>query len=259
MNKFPNPHNFPLWTQWAVFLVILLLISWYYDFHKIVFLGPQSVHFWRQIACLSFTFNYMMEDRGFFNPSVHYIAAAGHGEVVTDFPVIFYLVGNIWKVTGQQEWIFRVIIFSLFVTGLSAVFLVLRDWFKNFFWASMVALLLFTSPVIAYYSSNFVMNMPAFSFALLGLSSFYWFFRTSQSKWLWISMLFYLIGGLLKVPALMTFVVIVFVFATEFLGIIKYREEKPIFSKGLTDAIPMLIVIVTVFFMGQIYQCLQPG
>jgi uncharacterized membrane protein (UPF0136 family) len=247
MNKLPSISNFPAWKQWLLFFILLMLMSWYYDFHKIMFLAPQSIHFWRQVDCLSFTLNYMMEDRGFFNPSVHYIGQADHGEMVTDFPIIFYLVGNIWKLTGQQEWIYRLLIFTLFTIGLSAVFLMLRHWYKSFFWASMVSLLLFTSPVIVYYSSNFVMNMPAFSFALLGISSFYWFVRTSQSKWLWISMLFYLIGGLLKVPALMSFVVVVFIFSTEFLGIIKYRDEKPIFSKGLADAIPMLIVVVSVF------------
>jgi len=126
MNKLQNANNLPLWVQWAIFLVILLLVSWYYDFHKILFLGPQSVHFWRQVDCLSFTLNYMMEDRAFFNPAIHYIAAAGHGEVVTDFPVIFYLVGNIWKITGQQEWIYRLIVFLLFTSGISFLFFALK-------------------------------------------------------------------------------------------------------------------------------------
>ena len=243
MNKLQNANNLPLWVQWAIFLVILLLVSWYYDFHKILFLGPQSVHFWRQVDCLSFTLNYMMEDRAFFNPAIHYIAAAGHGEVVTDFPVIFYLVGNIWKITGQQEWIYRLIVFLLFTSGISFLFFALRDWLRSLYWAVFLSLLLFTSPVIAYYSSNFVMNMPAFSFALMALSSFYWFVRTEKSKWLWLSMGFYLIGGLIKIPALMTFMVILFIYLTDVLGIIKYKLNGSVFKQKVIQGIPLIIVI----------------
>jgi hypothetical protein len=243
MNKLQNQNYLPLWTQWALFLLILLAMGWYYDFHKILFLGPQSIHFWRQVDCLSFTLNFMMEDRALLNPAIHYIAPAGHGEVVTDFPIIFYLVGNIWKITGHQEWIFRLIIFLVFTSGISFLFFALKDWFRNLFWALFLSLLLFTSPVIAYYSSNFVMNMPAFSFALMGLSSFYWFIRTEKTGWLWLSMGFYLIGGLIKIPALMTFVVILFIYLTDVLGIIKYKLNGPVFKQKIIQGLPLLFVI----------------
>lgn len=255
MEKLQSPINLPLWVQWSLFLLILLLVSWYYDFHKVLFLGPQSVHFWRQVDCLSYTLNYMMEDRAFFNPSIHYIAAAGHGEVITDFPVIFYLVGNIWKITGQQEWLYRLIIFLIFTTGTSFLFFLLKDLLKSFFWALFLSLLLFTSPVIAYYSSNFVMNMPAFSFALMGLSSFYWFVRTEKSGWLWLSMGFYLTGGLIKIPALMTFLVILFIYITDTTGIIKYKRGRPVFKQKVIQGLPLILVItgigLWIIFLGR--------
>ncbi len=70
-------------------------------------------------------------------------------------------------------------------------------------------------------------------------------------------------------PALMTFVVIVFIYLTEIAGIIQYRKDKPLFGNKLIHGIPLLLVVIfsamwvwfiksynegnTVFFLAGIY------
>ncbi len=238
--------NTPNSLNWAMFIIVLLAFAWFYNFHEILFFGPQSAHFWRQTDCLSFTLNYMQEGRGLLNPTIHYIGRAGNGEVVSDFPILFYFIGQIWQITGQQEWIFRFIVFLIFAASLSTVFWVLKHYVKNTFLAIGIPMLLFTSPVIAYYSLNFVMNIVSFSLALIGLSFFYWFYKSGKTRLLWLSAVFYLLGGLIKIPALMSFVIIVFIYLSEVSGIIKYKREKAIFYKKIAHALPLLIVVVLV-------------
>lgn len=228
------------------FLLLVLLAAWYYHFDQILFFGPQSVHIWRQADCTSITLNYMQEGRGLFHPATHYIGLAGNGEMISDFPILYYIVGNIWKVSGQQEWIYRLIVFLLFVGGLTAIYLVLIDWYNDFMLAASTTLLIYTSPVIVYYSCNFLMNIVSFAFALMALSSFYWYYKTTKVKWLWISALFYLIGGLIKIPALITFVIILFIYLSEVAGLIQYRKDHPIFPNKWKNSLPFIMVILLV-------------
>lgn len=242
MKQFPNiKHSI---SRYSIFLFVLsfILISWFYNFNKTTFLPPQAAHIWRQVDCLSFTINYMEEGRNFLNPSINYVGLAGDGEMITDFPIIFYTIAQIWKITGQEEWIYRLLVFILFSIGLTSIFVLLKRYTQNIFFSFLAALLLFTSPVIAYYSNNFVMNIVAFSFALMGLAAFGLFVRTSKTQWIWISAMFYLLGGLIKIPALMSFVVIVFIYLTDVLGIISYKAKEKIFPQKFVQGIPLVLV-----------------
>jgi hypothetical protein len=57
---------------------------------------------WRQSDCLSFALNYCMENRSFFNPAINFIGESGTGQTVSDFPLIYFIIGNIWQFTGQH-------------------------------------------------------------------------------------------------------------------------------------------------------------
>jgi len=184
-----------------------------------------------------------MEDRGLFHPSLNYIGMRGDGEVASDFPLIYYLVGKLWQLFGQHEWIYRLFVFILFASGLSIFYNALRDFLKDTVWAGFISLLLFTSPVLAYYSCNFLVNLPALSLALMGLSCFFYFYKTGKNIYLWLSCIAYLFWGLIKIPALISFVIICFIYITEVLGIIKYRTDRKIFSSKLIQLFPLLIVI----------------
>jgi hypothetical protein len=242
------PETFKRLSSFWIFPIVLLLIAWIYNFDHILFLGPQSLHFWRQTDCLSFTQNFMMENRGLFHPSINYIGVRGDGEVASDFPLIYYLVGKLWQLFGQHEWIYRLLVFILFTSALVVVYNTLRNFLNDNVWAGFISLLLFTSPVLAYYSCNFLVNLPAFSFAMFGLSGFYYFYKTGKNVFLWLSCLAYLLGGLIKIPSLMSFVVICFIYVTEVFGIIKYRVDRKIFSSKLLQLIPLLIIVFAEVF-----------
>lgn len=227
-----------------IFPIILLAIAWFYNFDHILFLKPQSLHFWRQTDCLSFANNFMWENRGLFKPSLNYVGMRGDGEVASDFPLIYYLVGKLWQLFGQHEWIYRLIVFVLFASGLSVFYQALRDFLKDNVWAAMICLFLYTSPVIAYYSFNFLVNLPALSFELVGLSCFYYFYKTGRNKYLWISCIAYMTGGLIKIPALTTFVIICFIYLSETLGIIKFKKGGKVFFSNLFQLLPLLMVII---------------
>ena len=228
------------------FVVLLFLLAWIYDFDRILFLEPQSMHMWRQADCCSFALNYFEENRSFFEPSINYIGETGDGKTISDFPLIYFLIGNIWKITGQHEFIFRGFVLALFFTGLFLLYRTLCDLFNDKFWAMLPPLMLFTSPVLVYYSNNFLMNIPAFSLVLIGWHFFYDFYKSRKSKNLWISMVFFALAGLFKASSLLSFVALFGFFILESTNIVKSSDNR-IFLNRKQSLFPFLMVIAIVF------------
>jgi len=108
-----------------------------------------------------------------------------------------------------------------------------------------VGLLLFTSPVLVYYGGNFLMNIPAFSFACLGLHQFFKFKNTGLNRHLRWLVFFYLMAGLLKVSALLSFVAICLVFLIDAVGL--RAEDKKIFKGTWKEALSLCAVFAFAF------------
>lgn len=188
-----------------IFILLLLSLCLFYHFDQILFLEPQSMHLWRQADCLSFTMNYFMEDRGFFEPSIHFIGKfSENGQTISDFPLFYFLIGKVWQITGQHEFIFRSAVLALFLTALFLIYRSLSNLFADKLWAMLPPIMLFTSPVLAYYSCNFLMNIPAFSFALIGWHFFYAYYLSHKQRKLILSIFFFTLAGLLKASALLS-------------------------------------------------------
>ena len=122
LTRYIKDHSyFPQYSKW-IFIVLVLVMSFIYHYHNILFLSPQSLHLWRQCDCLSITLNYYQDSNNFFEPAIHNLGHDGTGKTISEFPVIYYLVAQIWKIFGIHEFIFRLIILLLFYAGLFSVF-----------------------------------------------------------------------------------------------------------------------------------------
>lgn len=229
-----------------IFIILLLVLAYIYDFDRILFLGPQSVHMWRQSDCLSFALNYSMENRGFFEPAINYIGVKGNGQTISDFPLVYFVVGKIWQVTGQHEVVFRGLVLLLFFTGLFFLYRTLVKLFEDRLWAILIPLMMFTSPVLSYYSSNFLMEIPALSIAFIGWYFFFRFYQTGHNKWLWITMLVFTLAGLLKVSSLLSYFALLGLFVFEWLHLLSFRKDRPVFAEPRKAMLPFLSVIVTI-------------
>jgi len=209
---------FPKYSKW-IFIFSVIIISLIYNYQEIIFKPPQSLHQWRQSDCLSITFNYYQEDNPLFEPSIHNLGMDGTGKTVSDFPLIYYSISKLWKIFGQHEYIYRLIILIFFFSGLFALFKIFENKLKDSILAIISSLFLFTSPTLVYYANNFLMDIPAFSLALIGLFFFFKFTQSSSNIHLFFFALFYTIAGLLKISSLISFMAIFSIFILEILNI----------------------------------------
>ena len=98
--------------SYLLFILAMLALSIFYNYHEILFLRPQAIHQWRQADCLSFTSNYS-HGNSFLQPSVHNLGDDGSRNTASAFPLIYYLVGQLWKIFGPWEFMYRLLVIIL--------------------------------------------------------------------------------------------------------------------------------------------------
>ncbi len=238
--------------KYSKYLLIfaLLCLSYLYQYNHIVFYAPQSIHQFRQADCLSIALNYYQDDMNFFKPQLHNQMSQGgtSGFAVGEFPIIYYLVAVLWKIFGLHLWIFRLVEILFVFLGLLALLRIFESILKDSIWALMITLLLFTSPIVAFYSNNYLTNMPAFSLVLMGWYYFYKFYETHKLKLLYMAMLLFALAALLKVSSAISYSMILCVFFLELFGWIKIKNHAKLFHKP-SKHIPPLLILPTVMFL----------
>lgn len=186
---------------WMLVLGFVALFSIYEGGH-ILHQRPYPFHLWRQTDCLSLTANYHA-GQPFLQPAIHAQIADGgeSGLSAGEFPIIYWAMGQLWKLTGPSEFAYRLFGILLHFLATWAMFSALRRLLGSPFWAITTALLLYTSPVIVYYSMGFLTDVPALDLVLIG---WYFLVRFGQEQrqrwWVW-AMACFALATLLKVSA----------------------------------------------------------
>ncbi|MCB9168726.1 MAG: glycosyltransferase family 39 protein [Flavobacteriales bacterium] len=181
---------------------------------RILHTRPAPFHIWRQTDCLSLTANYC-SGQPFLQPAIYsQIADDGYsGLSAGEFPLIYWTMGQLWKLTGPSEFAYRLFGILLHFLATWACYQALRRLSGSDFWAVTSALLLYTSPVIVYYSMGFLTDVPAFDLVLVG-----WYFLVRhtlerRSRFWVLAVACFALAALLKVSAGISLVALIAVLA----------------------------------------------
>ncbi len=231
-----------------IFLLALLGMAWFFGIFSTMNSGPYSTHQWRQTDCLSITQNYAEKGLPFLEPEIYW-QGEGKGKTMSEFPIVYYIVGKIWSQTGKKYWIYRLLNFSIFLLGLYYLRKACNRFLKDEIWSSLLVLLVFTSPLLAYYSNNFLMNVNALSLAFVGAyhSTRYAFDRRPGS--LTYAALFFCLAGLLKITSLLLFFAVGALLLFDAVKRKKIRDEW----RNLLPFALTLLVIVTWYSFVHLY------
>ena len=233
---------FPKYSVW-IFVIVFAAISLIYNYDEIIFLPAQSIHLWRQCDCLSQAMTYYTNGTSFFEPAVYNLGSDGTGKAVSDFPVIFFITAKIWNITVPNESVMRIINMIIFLAGMLALFKTAEKVLKDSFFALFIVILLFSSPFLVYYANNFLMDVPAFSFALIGFYYFMRFYFSKKRLYLYLFALSFVIAGLLKISSLLGFFAVFGIYFLEVIGV-KFSTDQKIFQNPIKQVIPFVLVFI---------------
>jgi hypothetical protein len=236
------------WHQHPVFLFFIVMsfvCIFYYD--SVLDKGPMSTHMWRQTDCLSMTKNFY-DGAPFMEPELHMQMGDKNttGKTAGEFPILYYTVAQIWKITGVSEMAYRIFYLCILVGGLFCFYQTLRMIFKDLFWSFFLTLLLFTSPILVVYGVSFLTDAPAFCFILI---SGYFLTRYSMEQknlFFFIAMFFIALAGLIKVSHLLFFGFLIAIFVLEIFPV-KTLGNRKFFKKSWQEYAGLIFVIGAIY------------
>ncbi|MEI6523023.1 MAG: glycosyltransferase family 39 protein [Bacteroidota bacterium] len=221
--------------------IVLIVVSFLYNYQYVLKYGPRSTHQWRQADALSISLNYYNEGMKFFEPKIH-AQYSTDGKGVGEFPIVYYINAMVWKAVGINYFTPRLLILLLSFIGLFFLFKSGQLLLNDGFWSLILPLLFLTSPVYIYYANNFIVNIPALSF-LFGAWYYLLKFRENfKQKYLIFSSIFFTVSFLLRSTMAIGYLPVIFIFCLEFLGLL-----KPLISrKKLLDIFVLLLPLALV-------------
>lgn len=197
----------PKWlSPELIFFLILITVGLLYNYHQIAFLRPVGVHHWRNCVSAAFPVNYYYGGN-FLTPQTNALLADQMTSDVTvvEFPLIYYIISLFYKVFGPNVFWHRMFHVAIGFMGLIYLFKASHYFTRNWFYAGIIPMIIFTSPIYAFYLNNFIPDAVALS---LTFGGFYYFIKSSQEEkfrpWL-ISMGFFALAGLTKTSSLLPY------------------------------------------------------
>jgi hypothetical protein len=183
--------------------ILLLILFFIYSLNFHFFDGVLPIHEWRKTDSLSIAWNYY-QGAAFLEPETNYISSWGNRNAAAEFPIIYYLVGNLWKLFGPHEWIAKLVSFTTLLSSLVLVSSVVNYFLKNQVKTLIFIGIIFSSPVLLFYADTLLPNVFSFSFVLI--SAYFLFnFIVRGKKWaIGFFTLFLTIAVLIKVTVLIS-------------------------------------------------------
>lgn len=226
--------------QIIIFVGLFSLLYLGLGIFKTISLRPQSIHQWAQCDRAAVALNYYQESMNLFLPRVHNLDN-GTGITGMEFPFVNYSVACLYKIFGFHEFIYRLFVLLVYSIGLYCAFLIAEKFLKHFYFSMGVVLLFACSPLLAFYSSNFLPDPVSLAFSLMA-----WYFLFKQvdvkegNKYLYLWVIFFCLSALIKVSALINLPAMFFWFFYN-------QQEGQRVKKSISFALNATLIVALVF------------
>ena len=201
----------------------LSVLSFFYAFWQHFTSDILPIHECRKSDSLTQAIQYM---RGatFLEPQTNWISPSGNRNAAAEFPIIYYLLGQIWKITGYKLWIAKLLSLSVLIASITSLHQLLFWYFNSKNKALLFAAIIFSAPVLVYYTDTVMPNVYSFSFFLLAVSACFAYLQNRNRGSYLLFTLFLALAILIKVTALIA--VLAFIGAL-FFHVLFARSWKP--------------------------------
>ncbi len=229
----------------AFFVIVLLASLNYIGVFKFINNRPSSVHLSAQSQRASIALNYYKDDMNFFKPKIQrYIK--GEGVTGGEFPIIYYAGAIMYKLFGFNEMYLRLISLIIVAVGFVYFNLLVRKFIKSKFLSALIVLAGALSPVLLFYTPNFMPDAPSLGFTLMAWYFFFNYYETGVKKELIKFILFATLASLIKATAILTFMVILCLLILDKLNYFKTEGKIRIFNNHIKIFVYIFFGVVIV-------------
>jgi hypothetical protein len=213
----------------ALFLITLHALYAYIGVYQRLPERPCSIHASAQCQRASIAQNYYHVDMNFFKPRIQRYRS-NDGITGVEFPVIYYTAAILYKCFGFHEVYLKIISLLIVSVGFLLFYLLAQSILKNYLLSLAATFSAILSPVLLYYSANFMPDAPALGFILCAWYYFFKYLGSQNSKHLWLFVLFASLGALIKAVAMMCFMVVLCMVVLDLLKFFKKEQDLYLFK-----------------------------
>lgn len=190
-----------LWLLDLIFLILFLAMSLGMTYHEILFERPQGVHVWRQTDCASMAINYYQNDLPLLKPQLHY-RFNENAEAMGEFPIAYYTVAKLYGLFGFNEAWYRALWWLMAFVGSFCLYRLAYEILDMPLESLFIGTMLFLSPVVAFYSINFISDPIALYLVPISFYALKKYYDHGKTLHFIVGILTLTLSGLLKLSAL---------------------------------------------------------
>ncbi|MGZ3883606.1 MAG: ArnT family glycosyltransferase [Bacteroidia bacterium] len=218
----------------SIFILISLHCFYKYtgvydNIHK----RPCSVHSWAQCERASIALNFYQVDMNFFKPRIHKVLD-GEGITGLEFPFVNYSAAILYKLFGFNEMYYRLFVMLTLVFGLVLFNLLCYSVTKSYLLALAAVASAALSPILLFYTANFLPDTTSLGFVLAAWYFFYRYLETGRQQKLILFFVFALLAALIKITSIIVFCVLIGLVVLDYMKFFhKTRQNLPLFANKL--------------------------
>lgn len=181
---------------WALLLAALYFAISY----KFTLSIPYGIHYTRQVDSMAFSLYYLHQNNYNFFDIGNLNLDFENGKASCEFPLLSYLYFLLFKVLGVKLVVVRYVSLLLTCLAIYKAHRILHQAIGNLLAATALVVMVFSSTVLRYYSSNFLPDSVALSLCIIGASYLlrYYFFNEFSNKQYQTALLLFTLAALLK-------------------------------------------------------------
>jgi hypothetical protein len=229
------------------FIIILFFLNFY---SKTLFFRPSGTHQWRQTDCLSIAKNYYEEGMHFFEPKIHHQGPKG-GHAVSEFPILNYTAALLWKIFGEEEYLYRLLEYFIYLAAIFTLFNTIGRYYRSWLMVFFSVSILLTSPLLTFYSLNFIADVPALSISIICYCFLFRFYTEKRTKHFYLSLLFGSLAVLMKASAIIPLGMLVFFTCIDVFNLNNLFKTEKLFTKKW---LPFVLVITAIILIVSWYR-----
>jgi hypothetical protein len=228
----------------SLFIIILIVFGYLSRINY----PPQSTHLWRQSDCASIALNYYQDGMRFFHPEIHNNHAGNgtSGHSVSEVPFLYYSAALLYNAFGYHHWVYRGLWSLILIAGFFGIYRFFHIVTGSVIFSFLGSLLIINAPVIIFYGNSFLPDVPALAFTLLGWMFFASWMEKRKSGLLYLTAFFFILAGMLKITALISFFSLAGVWLLELAGA-RMEKNRRLFTDPWKSALPFLAGFLILF------------
>ena len=208
------------------FIVLLCSLYLVLKFEEVLPKRPQSTHQWAQCDRGSVARNFAEQSMNFFKPRV-YNCKNLTGITGMEFPIINYTVAIFYKAFGFNDFWYRFIMLVIISFGIYYGVKISNKIINNFFISIFAIFLWYVSPVLNYYSPNFIPDTASLAFAIISWFYFFEYKQNSSRKNIILLGVFLSLSCLIKVASTISLATMLALLFFDQFKLLGFKKEIP--------------------------------